>query len=92
MQISRAEFQDKSVYIENAYQDVLSNLQDAMAKYNRFTTTGDCDDLCGIKAMLDESILAMSDLIMAVNAEIPDLSDTTVEVDGEKISAVNVPF
>ena len=74
MQITRAEFQDPSVYIDNAYADVMANLQDAIAKYKRFTETGDIDDLRGIREMLDESLLAMSDLAMAVNSELPDVS------------------
>ena len=74
MQITRAEFQNKEVYIENAYKDVMNNLQTAMSKYNRFTTTGDIDDLNGITAMLDEAVLAISDLAMAVDSELPDLS------------------
>ena len=92
MQITRADFQDKAVYIENAYQDVIANLQNAMAKYNRFLTTGDYDDLCGISAMLDESILALSDLIMTVNAEIPDVPNDVTESKSENASDSEVPF
>lgn len=74
MQITRAEFQDPSVYIDKAYADVMANLQDAMVKYKRFTETGEYDSLVGIKELLDEALLAMSDLAMAVNSELPDLS------------------
>ena len=74
MQIMRAEYQEKNVYIENAYKDVMNNLQDAMSKYNKFATTGDIDYISGITAMLDEAVLAISDLAMAVNSELPDLS------------------
>lgn len=74
MTITRTDSQTETVYIENAYKDTLSNLQDAMAKYKRFTETGDIDDLRGIREMLDESILALSDLAMAVNSELPDIS------------------
>ena len=74
MQITRAEYQEKNVYIENAYKDVMNNLQDAMSKYNKFATTGDIDYINGITAMLDEVVLAISDLAMAVNSELPDLS------------------
>ena len=95
MQITRAEFQDKEVYIENAYRDVMNNLQTAMSKYNRFTTTGEFDDLNGITAMLDEAVLAISDLAMAVNSELPDLSavadlpDATFQT---MMSGEDVPF
>lgn len=92
MQIMRAEFQDKEVYIENAYKDVLNNLQTAMSKYNRFTTTGDIDDLNGITAMLDEAVLAISDLAMAVNSELPDISTVPAEVIEELTSDSGVPF
>ena len=74
MQITRAKYQEKNVYIENAYKDVLANLQDAMSKYNKFSTTGDIDYISGITVMLDEAVLAISDLAMAVNSELPDLS------------------
>jgi len=77
MQITRAEYQEKNIYIENAYKDVMSNLQDAMSKYNKFSTTGDIDYINGISAMLDEAVLAISDLAMAVNSELPDLSAVT---------------
>ena len=92
MQIMRAEFQDKEVYIENAYKDVLNNLQTAMSKYNRFTTTGDIDDLNGITAMLDEAVLAISDLAMTVNSELPDISTVPAEVIEELTSDSGVPF
>lgn len=92
MQIMRAEFQDKEVYIENAYKDVLNNLQTAMSKYNRFTTTGDIDDLNGITAMLDEAVLAISDLAMAVNSELPDISKVPAEVIEELTSESGIPF
>lgn len=92
MQIMRAEFQDKEVYIENAYKDVMNNLQTAMSKYNRFTTTGDIDDLNGITVMLDEAVLAISDLAMAVNSELPDISTVPAEVIEELTSDSGVPF
>ena len=92
MQIMRAEFQDKEVYIENAYKDVLNNLQTAMSKYNRFTTTGDIDDLNGISAMLDESLLAMSDLAMAVDSELPEMSTLPAERIEELTSDTGIPF
>ena len=95
MQITRAEYQEKNVYIENAYKDVMSNLQDAMSKYNKFTTTGDIEYIYGITAMLDEAVLAISDLAMAVNSELPDLSavaelpDATFQT---MMSGEDVPF
>jgi hypothetical protein len=95
MQITRAEYQEKNVYIENAYKDVMSNLQDAMSKYNKFTTTGDIEYINGITAMLDEAVLAISDLAMAVNSELPDLSavaelpDATFQT---MMSGEDVPF
>lgn len=92
MQIMRAEFQDKEVYIENAYKDVMSNLQTAMSKYNRFTTTGDIDDLNGITAMLDEAVLAISDLAMAVNSELPEISNLSAERIEELTSDTGIPF
>lgn len=92
MQITRAEFQDKEVYIENAYKDVMNNLQTAMSKYNRFTTTGDIDDLNGITAMLDEAVLAISDLAMAVNSELPEISNLSAERIEELTSDTGIPF
>ena len=92
MQIMRAEFQDKEVYIENAYKDVMNNLQTAMSKYNRFTTTGDIDDLNGIAAMLDEAVLAISDLTMAVNSELPEISNLSAERIEELTSDTDIPF
>ena len=92
MQIMRAEFQDKEVYIENAYKDVMNNLQTAMSKYNRFTTTGDIDDLNGIAAMLDEAVLAISDLTMAVNSELPEISNLSAERIEELTSDTGIPF
>lgn len=92
MQIMRAEFQDKEVYIENAYKDVMNNLQTAMSKYNRFTTTGDIDDLNGITAMLDEAVLAISDLAMAVNSELPEISNLSAERIEELTSDTGIPF
>ena len=95
MQITRAEYQEKNIYIENAYKDVMNNLQDAMSKYNKFATTGDIDYISGITAMLDEAVLAISDLAMAVNSELPDLSavadlpDATFQT---MMSGEDVPF
>ena len=95
MQIMRAEYQEKNVYIENAYKDVMNNLQDAMSKYNKFATTGDIDYISGITAMLDEAVLAISDLAMAVNSELPDLS-TVAELPEAAfqtmVSGEDVPF
>ena len=73
MQITRNDFQEPAVYIDNAFCDVLSNLQEAMAKYKQFTETGEFESLIGIRDMLDESLLALSDLAMAVNQNIPDV-------------------
>ena len=95
MQITRAEYQEKNVYIENAYKDVMSNLQDAMSKYNKFTTTGDIEYINGITAMLDEAVLAISDLAMAVNSELPDLSAVAELPDAAFqtiVSGEDVPF
>lgn len=92
MQITRAEFQDKEIYIENAYKDVMNNLQTAMSKYNRFITTGEFDDLNGITAMLDEAVLAISDLAMAVNSELPEISKVPAEVIEELTSESGIPF
>ena len=92
MQITRAEFQDAAVYIDRAYADVMANLQDAMAKYKRFTKTGDIDDLRGIREMLDESLLAMSDLAMAVNSELPEISNLSAERIEELTSDSGIPF
>jgi uncharacterized protein YjgD (DUF1641 family) len=92
MKVTRAEFQEKSVYIENAYKDVMENLQTAMAKYNKFTTTGELEALNGITAMLDEAVLAISDLAMAVNSELPDVSALPAEVVEEATSESEVPF
>ena len=95
MQITRAEYQEKNVYIENAYKDVMSNLQDAMSKYNKFTTTGDIEYINGITAMLDEAVLAISDLAMAVNSELPDLSAVAELPDAAfqtMMSGEDVPF
>lgn len=92
MQITRAEGQDPSVYIDNAYADVMANLQDAMVKYKRFTETGDIDDLRGIREMLDESLLAMSDLAMAVNSELPEISNLSAERIEELTSDSGIPF
>lgn len=92
MQITRAEFQDASVYIDKAYADVMANLQDAMIKYKRFTETGDFENLKGIREMLDESLLALSDLAMAVNSELPDISTVPAEVIEELTSDSGVPF
>ena len=95
MQITRAEYQEKNIYIENAYKDVMNNLQDAMSKYNKFATTGDIDYISGITAMLDEAVLAISDLAMAVNSELPDLS-TVAELPEAAfqtmVSGEDVPF
>ena len=92
MQITRAEFQDPSVYIDKAYADVMANLQDAMVKYQRFTETGDIDDLRGIREMLDESLLAMSDLAMAVDNELPEISNLSAERIEELTSDSGIPF
>ena len=95
MQITRAEYQEKNVYIENAYKDVMNNLQDAMSKYNKFATTGDIDYISGITAMLDEAVLAISDLAMAVNSELPDLSAVAELPDAAfqtMMSGEDVPF
>lgn len=92
MQIARAEFQDPSVYIDKAYADVMANLQDAMIKYKRFIETGDFDDLKGIREMLDESLLAMSDLAMAVNSELPEISNLSAERIEELTSDSGIPF
>ena len=92
MQITRAEFQDSSVYIDKAYADVMANLQDAMVKYQRFTETGDIDDLRGIREMLDESLLAMSDLAMAVDNELPEISNLSAERIEELTSDSGIPF
>lgn len=92
MQITRAEYQEKEIYIENAYKDVMNNLQTAMSKYNRFTTTGDIDDLNGITAMLDEAVLAISDLAMAVNSELPEISNLSAERIEELTSDTGIPF
>ena len=92
MTITRAESQAETVYIENAYKDTLSNLQDAMAKYKRFTETGDIEDLKGIREMLDESLLALSDLAMAVDNELPEISNLSVERIEELTSNSGVPF
>lgn len=92
MTITRAESQAETVYIENAYKDTLSNLQDAMAKYKRFTETGDIEDLKGIREMLDESLLALSDLAMAVDNELPEISNLSVERIEELTSDSDIPF
>ena len=92
MTITRAESQAETVYIEKAYKDTLSNLQDAMAKYKRFTETGDIEDLKGIREMLDESLLALSDLAMAVDNELPEISNLSVERIEELTSNSGVPF
>ena len=92
MQITRAEFQDSAIYIDKAYADVMANLQDAMVKYQRFTETGDIDDLRGIREMLDESLLAMSDLAMAVDNELPEISNLSAERIEELTSDSGIPF
>ena len=92
MTITRAESQAETVYIENAYKDTLSNLQDAMAKYKRFTETGDIEDLKGIREMLDESLLALSDLAMVVDNELPEISNLSVERIEELTSDSDIPF
>ena len=92
MQITRAEFQDPSIYIDKAYADVMANLQDAMVKYKRFTETGDIDDLRGIREMLDEALLAMSDLAMTVNKELPEVSELPAERIEELTSDSGIPF
>lgn len=89
MQITRAEFQDVSVYIDKAYADVMANLQDAMAKYQRFTTTGDIEDMKGIRDMLDESLLALSDLAMTMNQNIPDVPEELIQT---TLSESEIPF
>ena len=92
MTITRAGSQETRKYIDNAYRDTLDNLQDAMAKFNRFTETGDIDDLNGIREMLDESILAMSDLAMAVDSELPEVSTLSAERIEELTSDTGIPF
>ena len=92
MTITRAESQAETVYIENAYKDTLSNLQDAMARYKRFTETGDIEDLKGIREMLDESLLALSDLAMAVDNELPEISNLSAERIEELTSDTGIPF
>lgn len=92
MTITRADSQETRRYIDNAYRDTLNNLQDAMAKFNRFTETGDIDDLNGICEMLDESLLALSDLAMAVDSELPEMSTLSAERIEELTSDTGIPF
>lgn len=92
MTITRADSQETREYIDNAYRDTLGNLQDAMAKFTRFTETGDIDDLNGIREMLDESLLALSDLAMAVDSELPEMSTLSVERIEELTSDTGIPF
>ncbi len=92
MTITRSDSQETRKYIDNAYKDTLSNLQDAMMKYQRFTETGDIDDLNGISEMLDESLLALSDLAMAVNKELPEMSKLSAAQIEELTSDSGIPF
>ena len=92
MTVTRSDSQEPREYIDNAYRDTLDNLQDAMIKYNRFTETGDIDDLNGISEMLDESLLALSDLAMAVDSELPEMSTLSAERIEELTSDNGIPF
>lgn len=92
MTVTRADSQETRKYIDNAYRDTLDNLQDAMAKFNRFTETGDIDDLKCIREMLDESLLALSDLAMAVDSELPEMSTLSAERIEELTSDNGIPF
>lgn len=92
MTITRADSQETRKYIDNAYRDTLDNLQEAMAKFYRFTETGDIDDLKSIREMLDESLLALSDLAMAVDSELPEISTLPAERIEELTSDTGIPF
>lgn len=92
MEKTRSEFQIPSVYIKNAYSDVLLNLQEAMSKYKAFTETGEYDSLIGIAERLDEAMLAMSDLAMAVNSDLPDISTLSAAQIEELTSESGIPF
>lgn len=92
MQITRNDSQEPAMYIDNAFCDVLSNLQEAMAKYKQFTETGEFESLISIREMLDESLLALSDLAMAVNSELPEISTLSAERIEELTSDTGIPF
>lgn len=92
MQMTRSDFQILAVYIKNAYSDVLANLQEALSKYKAFTETGEYDSLIGIAERLDDAMLAMSDLAMAVNSDLPDISKLSAERIEELTSDSGIPF